>query len=274
MAIPQIGRPGANVPGGAPPPQQNGGVPIFGGLANQNQSAPPIPNLAQFGGGQIPLAFPSAPNLAGPQNFGQNQQPVNPLPIPETPNSGPSGGFQVPSIQQPMSSPLSHPQLIVDPFATPSGMPGPYARDPNMPPQPVQFPGVHDVRPVNPPILTNTQMGQVPLRQMSIPMPQGPSIHVPHPGLPGLGEQPGPPKPPPIPQPVQSQPGPVLRFPPLMIVFAFVVFLAVIAEVDSMSKSMGRMTSRYTGASAGSVLRIVIILLCLAGGVVLLGALS
>jgi hypothetical protein len=41
-----------------------------------------------------------------------------------------------------------------------------------------------------------------------------------------------------------------------------------------MSKSMGRMTSRYTGASAGSVLRIVIILLCLAGGVVLLGALS
>lgn len=163
---------------------------------------------------------------------------------------------------------------MIDPFATASGMPGPYARDPNMPPQPVQFPGVHDVRPVNPPILTNTQMGQVPLGQMPISMPQAPSIHIPHPGLPGLGEQLGLPKPPPIPQPVQSQPGLVPRFPPFMFVIAFVVFLAVIAEVDSMSRTMGRMTSRYTGASAGSVLRVIIILVCLAGGVILLGALA
>src|ERR1700686_1950428 len=137
-------------------------------------------------------------------------------------------------------------------------MPGPFARDPSCPPQPVHFPGVNGPRPVNPPVSTNNSLAQqVPLQPPSLQMPSGPSIQIPQPGRlpPGPSEQPqAGPKAIPMPQSVQPQVGLVPRFPPFIFVIAFVIFLAAIAEVDTWSKTASKLSSKYTGTQGASVL--------------------
>jgi len=75
-------------------------------------------------------------------------------------------------------------------------------------------------------------------------------------------------------QPVLVQAGLVPRLPPFILVVAFVAFLALIAEIDSMSRYAGRVTSTYTGRSGGNLLQRLIVAVAIAGGVGLLYYLS
>jgi hypothetical protein len=77
-----------------------------------------------------------------------------------------------------------------------------------------------------------------------------------------------------MPQPTQPPVGLIPRFPPVFFVIAFVVFLAAIAEVDTWSKTASKLSSKYTGTQAGSLLRFIIIVACLAGAVFLLACLA
>jgi hypothetical protein len=68
--------------------------------------------------------------------------------------------------------------------------------------------------------------------------------------------------------------GPVPRFPSFFVVVAFVAFLGLIAEIDSMSKYAGRMSSKYAGSGGGLALQKIIVLAVIAGGIGLIFFLS
>jgi hypothetical protein len=67
---------------------------------------------------------------------------------------------------------------------------------------------------------------------------------------------------------------PAPRLPSWKLALAFLCFLALIAEVDWMSKYAGRLSTRYAGSGGGSMLRSAIVVLTLAGGVGLIWVLS
>ena len=252
--------PYARVPGQPPAPV------IIPGVNDGIATAPPVVNnfAMPMNPVQIPMPMPMNPPFMGggmgpplpvpaPQHMGQQGVPLPPMP------AFPQGPPPLP----PLVGPPGQPPL--PPLAAPPQQPSLPPQRPPLPPQQSSLPPLANQQGQSPPPLFGPQ-GQPPFLMQ---MPSVPPI-VPHPRpLPGsMGNIPFSSYPSPSPPPkVLPQIGVAPKLPSWVIITAFVAFLGLIAEVDSLSKYAGSISTRYTGAGGGTIFQKAIVLAALAAAV-------
>lgn len=218
--------------GVALPPLINGPLPPLGGGGEQQR---PTANPGNGGG-----TFPLPPLINGNNGGGAGLPPLINARLPQFNGGGGGGGGGGGQTRPP-------------PNAGGGGGGGgggglpPLPPGAALPPLPFQQPQIVDIRPLP------SNVGSVCAPPIgSFPTVLPPSI----------------PKPAPLPNPATSPP-PVLnpKFPPLVLVLAFVAFLMLIAEVDTMSRYLGSTTTRYTGKTGGMALQKLIVFGSIAGGI-------
>lgn len=217
---------------------------IIPGVNDSIATAPPVLNNVHLHMNGMPVNIP-IPMPMNPAHMGGGMGPPQmnagmgpPLPVPAA-MGGQGPPFQMPQFQQRPSPlpPLAGPpnQTPLPPLAGPQGQPH----------LPMQMPNV--------PMVPNAN----PLPGSIGPITIGPSI----------GPDRVPVRPPLLMPPIGMAP----RLPPWIVIAALVAFLGIVAEVDSMTKTAGRMSFPY---GVGTALQKVIVLATLAGGVGLIFLMS
>lgn len=200
----------------------------------------------------VPVHIPGVndpiPTATGPRIL--TNMPMNPIPMPMNPCIVPGGIGATLGPPLPVPSPAAGQGLALPP------MPAVIQAQP-------QAPAQTPLMPIIPPLVpqADPHPSRPSVSEIAVPLVAPPPVPPPYfPLGPGLHHRP---KLPPIVTPAPPFPAP--KLPSWIIIFSFVAFLALIAEVDSMSKYVGRTSTKYAGASGGNVLQRGFILALIAG---------